>query len=265
MSVVDTEIDARGVATVWLNRPERNNAYNGDMIQALLNTFGKLAIDDACRVVVIRGRGKHFQAGADLAWIREVRAQDWAANADVSRNTTHAVQGLTTFPKPTIALIHGGCFGGGVGVAAACDIIVAAGDAIFSITEARWGLMAAPIFPQLISRMGPGRTRRYSLTCERFDGERALEIGLVDEVCAADELDATAAPIIDALLRSPPDAVAQSKESILKYSNLYFSALEMEEMVRPHAAKRLTPEADEGLASFLEKRDPDWYPKQGKG
>lgn len=265
MSVVETEIDARGVATVWLNRPERNNAYNGDMIQALLDTFGRLAIDDACRLVVIRGRGKHFQAGADLAWIREVRAQDWVANAEVSRNTTHAVQGLTTFPKPTIALIHGGCFGGGVGVAAGCDIIIAAKDAIFSITEARWGLMAAPIFPQLISRMGPGRTRRYSLTCERFSGERALEIGLVDEVCAADELDATAAPIIDALLRSPPDAVAQSKESILKYSNLYFSALEMEEMVRPHAAKRLTPEADEGLASFLEKRDPDWYPGQGKG
>ena len=265
MSVVETEIDGRGVATVWLNRPERNNAYNGDMIQALLDTFGKLAIDDACRLVVIRGRGKHFQAGADLAWIREIRTQDWTANADVSRNTTHAVQGLTTFPKPTIALIHGGCFGGGVGVAAACDIIVAAKDAIFSITEARWGLMAAPIFPQLISRMGPGRTRRYSLTCERFSGERALEIGLVDEVCGADELDATAAPIIDALLRSPPEAVAQSKESILKYSNLYFSALEMEEMVRPHAAKRLTPEADEGLASFLEKRDPYWYPGQGKG
>lgn len=265
MSVVETEIDARGVATVWLNRPERNNAYNGDMIQALLDTFGRLATDDTCRLVVIRGRGKHFQAGADLAWIREVRAQDWAANAEVSRNTTHAVQGLTTFPKPTIALIHGGCFGGGVGVASACDIIIAAQDAIFSITEARWGLMAAPIFPQLISRMGPGRTRRYSLTCERFSGERALDIGLVDEVCAADELDATAAPIIDALLRSPPEAVAQSKESILKYSNLYFSALEMEEMVRPHAAKRLTPEADEGLASFLEKRDPDWYPSQGKG
>lgn len=265
MSVVETEIDSRGVATVWLNRPERNNAYNGEMISALLETFGALATDDACRLVVIRGRGKHFQAGADLSWIREVRVKDWNANAEVSRNTTHAVQGLTTFPKPTIALIHGGCFGGGTGVAAACDIIIAARDAIFSITEARWGLMAAPIFPQLISRMGPGRTRRYSLTCERFSGERAMEIGLVDEVCDAADLDATAAPIIDALLHCPPEALAQSKESILKYSTLYFSALEMEEMVRPHAAKRLTPEADEGLASFLEKREPNWYPTGGQG
>ena len=176
----------------------------------------------------------------------------------------HAVHsshsGLTTLLKPTVALVHGGCFGGGTGIISACDIVIAARDAIFSITEARWGLMAAPIYPQLLSRLGPGRTRRYSLTCERFDGNRALEIGLVDEVCEASELDATAAPIIDALLHCPPRAVAQSKASILKYANLYFSALEYEDMALPHATIRLQDEAEEGLRSFLEKREPKWYP-----
>lgn len=258
--VIQVEIDARGVATFRLNRPEVNNAYNGDMIQALIAGLADLGEDDAVRVVVIRGNGRHFQAGADLAWVQANRDKDWDANLQISRNTTAAVQGLTIFPKPTIALVHGGCFGGGTGIAAACDIVIAAEDAIFSITEARWGLIATPIVPQLLSRLGPGRLRRYSLTCERFDGYRAFEIGFADEVCPADKLDETAAPIIDALLHCPPGALAESKAAALKYARLYFDALEMEEMARPHAAKRMTDEAQEGLQSFLEKRKPVWYP-----
>ena len=115
--------------------------------------------------------------------------------------------------------------------------------------------------PQLLSRIGPGRLRRYALTCERFGADRALEIGLVDEVCDPGQLDETAAPIIDALLHCPPDALAQSKESILKYAGLVYSDLDRAEMARPHGMKRLDPEADEGLKSFLEKRKPSWYPE----
>ena len=258
--VVQVETDARGVATVRLNRPEVNNAYDGDMIQALIAALSRLGDDAAVRVVVIRGNGRHFQAGADLAWVQANRDKDWDANLEISRATTAAVQGLTIFPKPTVALVHGGCFGGGTGIAAACDIVIAAEDAIFSITEARWGLIATPIVPQLLSRLGPGRLRRYSLTCERFDGARALEIGFADEMCPADRLDETAAPIIDALLHCPPQALAESKAAALKYARLYFDALEMEEMARPHAAKRMSDEAQEGLRSFLEKRKPSWYP-----
>ena len=258
--IVRTQIDDRGVATVTLNRPDRNNAYNGDMIDALLKGAAKLAADDAVRVVVLRGNGKHFQAGADLAWIQSVRASSVAENVDVSQRTTDAVHGLTAMPKPVVALVHGGCFGGGTGIISACDIVIADRSAIFSITEARWGLTAVPIVPQLLSRIGPGRLRRYALTCERFGADRAMEIGLVDEVCDPGDLDATAAPIIDALLHCPPDALAQSKESILKYADLNYSDLDRAEMARPHALKRLSIEADEGLKSFLEKRKPNWYP-----
>jgi len=259
-AVVLTDVDARGVGTITINRPSVNNAYNSEMIAALIDAVSSFADDTRVRVVAIRGNGKHFQAGADLGWVRGNRDKSWSENLDISRQTTTAVQSLTTLPKPTIALVHGGCFGGGTGIATACDILIAAEDAIFSITEARWGLMASPIYPQLLSRLGPGRTRRYALTCERFDGHRALEIGLADEVCPVADLDATAAPIIDALLHCPPGALAASKTSILKYCSLYYTAMEQDDMALPHATIRLQPEAEEGLASFLEKREPNWYP-----
>ncbi|MEM6662609.1 MAG: enoyl-CoA hydratase-related protein [Pseudomonadota bacterium] len=258
--IVKTKIDKRGIAWVTLNRPERNNAYNGEMIEALLTGAAKLAADERVRVVVLRGEGRHFQAGADLEWIQSVRAKDVAANLEVSQRTTDAVHGLTAMPKPVLALVHGGCFGGGTGIISACDIVIADRSAIFSITEARWGLIANPIVPQLLSRIGPGRLRRYALSCERFGAERAMEIGLVDEVCDAGALEETAAPIIDALLHCPPGALAASKESILKYSGMVYSDLDKVEMARPHAMKRLDAEADEGLKSFLEKRKPAWYP-----
>ena len=261
---VKVKIDKRGVATVTIDRPERNNAYNGQMIGELLEGAGKLATNDKVRLVVIRGNGRHFQAGADLAWIQATREQDLAHNLEVSRRTTEAVHGLTRIGKPTVALVHGGCFGGGTGIVSACDIVLADRSAIFSITEARWGLIATPILPQLISRIGPGRLRRYALTCERFGADRAMEIGLVDEVCDAGGLDELAAPIIDALLHCPPEALAQTKDAILRYGGLHFSDAELEDMVSPHGMKRLDAEADEGLKSFLEKREPAWYPEPKK-
>src|SRR5690606_4420083 len=140
----------------------------------------RLAEDDRARVIVLRGEGRHFQAGADLGWIRAIRAESVEANLEVSRRTARAIHARTALPKATVALVHGGCFGGGTGIVSACDIVLADETAIFSITEARWGLTAVPIVPQLLSRLGPGRMRRYSLTCERFDARRAFEIGLVD-------------------------------------------------------------------------------------
>jgi methylglutaconyl-CoA hydratase len=261
--VVLTDIDKRGVATVTLNRPEVNNAYNGEVVAGLANAIGTLAKDDAVRIILIRGNGKHFQAGADLKWIKENSTRDFEHNFKVSQGTTRALHGLATCPKPTIALIHGGCFGGGTGIAAACDIVVASQDAIFSITEARWGLVATPIVPLLLSRLGAGRTRRYSLTCERFDAKRAFDIGFVDEVCETGKLDETAAPIIDALLHCPPDALAGTKANALQFAGLVFTDAELEEMARVHAKRRQHPEAAEGMASFLEKRKPSWYPGEG--
>jgi methylglutaconyl-CoA hydratase len=258
--VVLHAVDARGVATVTLNRPRRNNAYNGEMIGALLDLLPRLAADAAVRVLVLRGNGPHFQAGADLTWIDEVREQGEAANLEVSRRTAEAVRGLNRFPKPTIALVHGGCFGGGIGVIAACDVVIAEDSAQFAITEARWGLMASIIIPQLNGAMGLRQVRRYALSCERFGAPRAQQIGLVHEVCAAGALDATAAPVIDAFLKSAPDAMAGTKALALAHAAQDMDADYFEALVDVHARKRASDEAVEGLASFREKRDPAWYP-----
>jgi methylglutaconyl-CoA hydratase len=258
-TTVLTEIDRRGVATVTLNRPDVNNAYNGELILGLIDAFRALAADARVRLAVIRGNGRHFQAGADLKWVRETSQLSPEANLQVSTNTTNAVRGLNQFPKPVMALVHGGCFGGGVGVVAACDIVIASEDAFFAITEARWGLMAAPIIPQLNARIGLTNVRRYALTGERLDARRAKEIGLVNEVCATGKLDEAAAPIIDALLMCGPDAIAQTKACALELAGQVVDDDLAMRLARMHAAKRMTPESAEGLASFLEKRKPVWY------
>lgn len=258
--VVLHEVDARGVATVTLNRPQVNNAYNGEMIGALLDLLPRLADERAVRVLVLRGNGPHFQAGADLKWIDEVRGQGEAANLAVSRGTAEAVRGLNEFPKPSVALVHGGCFGGGIGVIAACDVVIAEHSALFAITEARWGLLASIIIPQLNGAMGLRQVRRYAQSCERFDATRAQQIGLVHEVCAPGGLDAAAAPVIDAFLNSAPDAMAATKAIALAHAGQVMDADYFDELISVHARKRASDEAVEGLASFAGKRDPAWYP-----
>jgi methylglutaconyl-CoA hydratase len=258
-AIVLTAIDARGVATVTLNRPERRNAYNRDMIRALIAAFGALAADPKVRVILLRGNGKVFQAGADLEWIKANRDFSWEENLAVSQDTTNAVRWLNQLPKPVIALVHGGVFGGGTGVIAACDVVIAAEDTQFAITEAKWGLVATPILPQLVARMGLPNVRRYAMSCERFDARRAKEIGLVDEVCPNDGLDAAVAPIVEALLQCGPEAIAETKRSLIQLSGQYIDDEKALALAVPHAAKRLTPEAVEGLDSFLQGRPPAWY------
>ena len=176
------DIDQRGVATVTLNRPEVNNAYDAGLINGVLAAMDELGKKPHLRVVVLKGNGKHFQAGADLKWINGVRPKSTAENEAVSRATFEAVQRLNTLPIPTVALVQGGCFGGGTGVISACDVVIAADNALFSITEVRWGLTAAIIIPQLCDSIGVRQVRRYALTGERFGAEEARRIGLVHEV-----------------------------------------------------------------------------------
>jgi len=215
------DVDARGVVTVTLNRPEVNNAYNGDMIDGLHEALDMLGPKPDARVVVIRGNGRHFQAGADLAWISSVSHTSPAENERVSRMTAEAVRRLDIVPIPTVALIQGGCFGGGTGVASVCDIVVAAENAIFAITEVRWGLMAGVILPQLCQAMGVRNVRRYALSSERFGPDVALRMGFVHEVCKLDELDATGARIVDALLMNAPEAVTATKIRTMEVAGSY--------------------------------------------
>jgi methylglutaconyl-CoA hydratase len=253
-------LDARGVATVTLNRPRVNNAYNGDLIEGLHETLDALGARADLRAVVVRGAGRHFQAGADLRWVAEVAAQSPAENDRASRATAEAVRRLEALPVPTLALIQGGCFGGGTGLVAACDVAVAAEDAVFSVSETRWGLMAGIILPQLSRAMGPRHARRYALTGERFDAHEACRIGLVHEVCAPDALDARGAAIVDAVLAGAPRATAATKHRLLQVTGADLGNGAFGDLVREHAALRQLDEAAQGLAAFRAKRSPPWVP-----
>jgi methylglutaconyl-CoA hydratase len=255
-----TSLDARGVATVTFNRPEVNNAYNGDLIQAVLRAMDDLATRTGVRAVVLKGNGKHFQAGADLAWINAVRIASAAENEAVSRATAQVVDRLNRLPVPVVALVQGACFGGGTGIIAACDLVIAADNALFSITEVRWGLTAAIIIPQLNDAISVRQVRRYALTGERFTARDAHRIGLVHEVVPAAELDAAGAKFIDQLLDNDPIAIAETKATILESAWGGFDEATFDALVASHAAKRQTPEAAEGLASFAEKRKARWTP-----
>ena len=260
-TIVMSETDPRGVVTVTLNRPEVNNAYNGDLVAALRETVAAVAVDDGIRVMVLRGNGKHFQAGADVAWLKQIGELALDENIKISRHTAMMMRELTEVPKPTIALVHGACMGGGTGIVAACDIVIASQDAMFAISEARWGVVASIIFPQLNAAIGVRNVRRYALSCERFDAYKAKEIGLVHEVCETGGLDAAATPIIDGLLLAGPDALAQSKRDMLQTAGLLLNDEAFERLVRNHAEKRTSVQAAEGLLSFIEKRKPAWYPQ----
>ena len=183
------DLDTRGVATVTFNRPEVNNAYDGGLIHGVLSAMEELGKKPSLRVVMLRGNGRHFQAGADLKWINGVRPKSPEENEAVSQATFEAVQRLNRLPIPTVALVQGGCFGGGTGIISACDVVIAADNALFSITEVRWGLTAAIIIPQLCDSIGVRQVRRYALTGERFGAEEARRIGLVHEVVPPTELE----------------------------------------------------------------------------
>ena len=260
-SPILTDLDARGVATVTFNRPEVNNAYDGAFIRGLLDAMDGLGREPGLRVVVLRGNGRHFQAGADLKWINSVRPQGREANREASRATAEAVDRLNRLPVPVVALVQGGCFGGGTGIVSACDVVIAADNAIFSISEVRWGLHAGIIIPQLNDAIGARQVRRYALTGERFDAAEARRIGLAHEVVALSELEARGAELVARILENSRSAMATTKQHVLEHARGGFDRRTFDALVESHAAARQTTDAAEGLASFAEKRSAAWAPK----
>jgi methylglutaconyl-CoA hydratase len=259
-SIVLTSIDPRGAATITLNRPEVHNAYDGALIDALAAAVAALADEPRVRLLILRARGRHFQAGADLVWLREVAGFALEDNVAFSRRTTFAIQALNAFHRPTLALVHGACFGGGVGMVAACDVAIATESASFALTEVRWGVIPAPILPQLCAAIGVRELRRYGITGERFDAREARRIGLVHEVCPDDGLDVAAAPVVEAILKGAPEAVRDAKRLVLAEAGLDLTGQQVEALAVQAALRRASAEAARGLASFLDKRDPPWYP-----
>ena len=257
--VVLVELDRRGIATVSLNRPEINNAYNDAVIAGLGAAFTRLGGDPAVRLVVLRGIGRHFQAGADLSFLRRLTTASAADNLAFSRATVAAISGLQNFPHPTLALVHGGCFGGGVGMVAACDMAVASEDAVFSLTETRWGITPAPVMPALIAAMGPralGRTPSpASASGIRGAAPRARPCGLHA---------GRPRPGRRADHRGHPDGGARGDggDQAPRPRMPWLGGLRrrLEALAVEGAQRRHSLEAVEGLASFAEKRPPRWYP-----
>ena len=225
----------------------------------MLGALGTLADDPRVRLLVLRGKGKNFQAGADLAWLKRVAGFALEDNVAFSRRTTRAMCGLNEFPVPTIALVHGACYGGGVGMVACCDVRIATETAAFALSEVRWGVIPAPIIPQLCAAMGVSSLRRYGITGERFDAHEARRIGLIHEVCAEGGLDRAAEPIVEAVLRSAPEAVRETKRLALAEAGL--EAVSRTSRRWRHRPRRSAPRPKPPKASraFKQKRDAAWY------
>lgn len=259
MARVLLETDDRGVATATLNRPEVGNAYDEDLLDELIAGLTRLGADAAVRCLVLRGAGRHFQAGADINWLERATAYPPARNHAASMATTRAMQLLNEFPRPTIAVVRGACFGGGCGMVCCVDVAFAAPDALFGLTEVRVGVAPTPISTHMVHAMGLRHTRRYALTGERFDAAEAERIGLVHAVVPAERLDARVAEVVDAILLGAPQAIAVTKRSFLGANGLLLDARQMDLLAHESWTQRATDEAREGTAAFREKRRPSWY------
>ena len=252
-------IDPRGVATVTLNRPEVANAYHEELLRALTAALEQLAGDPAVRAVVIRGAGKHFQAGADINWLNRLSHQGPEENYIASIVTVRFSKTLNELPKPTVAVIHGACFGGGVGIVCCVDVALATPDAIFAISEVRHGIAPTPISTYMVDAIGARQTRRYALTGERFGAEEACRIGLVHEVVREDQMEARLAELLDSIILGAPGAIARTKLSVLGVNGLLLEEREAELLAHEGWMQRQSPEGREGTTAFREKRRPSWY------
>jgi methylglutaconyl-CoA hydratase len=253
------EIERSGAkATLWLNRPERHNAFDDALIAELSAALVELAADSAIRVVLLAGRGKSFSAGADLAWMKRMAGYTAAENEADALKMAEMLNRLGSFPKPTIALVQGAAMGGGVGLVAACDIAIAAEDAQFAFSEARLGLTPATISPYVIAAIGPRAARRYFLTAERFGAQQALHLGLVSAVVPAADLGGEANKLADILCQNSPGAMAEAKRLIADVTGRPIDAALRSETAGRIARQRASVEGREGVAAFLDKRKPSW-------
>jgi methylglutaconyl-CoA hydratase len=242
----------RGAVTVTLNRPDKGNALDRETLTLLIAALDRLEADASVRVLVLRGEGKHFCSGAD---VRADLAGDTAAvirRDDASIDS--ACHRLNSLSKPTIAIVQGACIGGGLGLACACDVVLATPDAFFAIPEVRLGFPPAALMPIFLAAFNTRFMRRYLLAGDRFGAEQAEIAGLVHGIHAAAQMDAALGKITTAFLGAAPGAVANAKALLLK-----LSAGNTEDLHGLHARWIASEEAREGIASFKEKRHPNWH------
>ena len=253
------EIDDRGVATVTLNRPELHNAFNDVVIAGLTSIFAELGKNSKVRVVVLAATGASFSAGAELGWMKRAAKFSYEENLADARKLAQMLDDLARLPVPTIALVQGAAYGGGVGLAACCDIVIAIASATFCLSEVKLGLTPATISPYVVAAIGARQAKRYFTTAERFDGPTAQRIGLVHDIVGAPEdLVTTRDRIVNHILQAGPQAVAAAKDLVYAVAGQPIGPELMAETARRIADRRLSAEGQEGLSAFLEKRKPNW-------
>ena len=246
------------VTYIWLNRPELHNAFNTQVIEELHHCFTQLNERDDVRVVILAGRGKSFSAGADLNWMKHAGQASQAENEADALKLATMLHSLATLKQPTIARVHGIAFGGGMGLASACDICIASTDAKFATSEVRLGLAPSTISPYVIRAIGVRQASRYFLTAERISAEQAFNIGLAHEIAAADELDHKVDEIVQALLLGGPEAQTASKQLIQLVDQKQLTQELLLQTAQHIAHVRQGSEAKEGLNAFLNKQSPTW-------
>ncbi len=243
-----SKIDSRQVATITFNRPDAHNALNGAMFIALAQAIEGLESNPDIRMLVIRGAGKSFCAGADLK-------DPGSAAAPSLPNVARKLQ---AFSRPVVAVLQGACIGGGLAFAAVADIVIASEDTYFAIPEVRLGFNPASLIPMFNHALGPRNTMRYVLGGDRFDAAKAYKMGLVHHLCSTRKLEATTAPIVEALLAGGPEALKAAKKTMLDLNGQIITAEQADYLDALGKETRESAEADEGRASFKEKRPPKW-------
>jgi methylglutaconyl-CoA hydratase len=246
------------VATVTLDRPDVRNAFNEATIAELALAFDELGRDEDVRAIVLAANGAAFCAGGDLNWMKQMAAYSDAENRADAAKLADMLRTIYLCPKPVVAKVQGDCYAGGMGLVAACDITVAVDTAHFCLSEVKLGLIPATISPYVIKAMGENAARRYFLTAERFSAREAHRIGFVHEVVAADELDASVAAIVKALVNNSPNAVKEAKVLVRDIAGRAVDNALLADTAERIAAIRASGEGREGVASFLEKRKPSW-------
>lgn len=249
------------LATVWLNRPEIHNAFNETMISELIEAFDLLGGDEKTRIILLRGKGKSFCAGADLNWMRGVAGYSYEQNYAESLNLSKCFYKIYTSPKPTIAIVHGAAIGGANGLLAACDFACCDDNTTFSLSEVKIGIIPACISPYILKRVGEYASRELMLTGKRFKGYEAEYHRLVNISLPDDEIDTYVNDIITHLRTSGPKAMSQCKRLLHDVSNVWSMEEAIEKTAEMIAEIRASDEGQEGMAAFLEKRKPGWVKK----
>ena len=250
------------VRRLRLDRASLHNAFDAQLIAALTAALAEAGADPALRVVVLEGDGPSFSAGADLNWMRGMAAASEAENREDSLALARLMRRLDELPKPTVARVHGAAFGGGVGLVACCDIAIGVPEAKFGLTESRLGLLPAVISPYVVNAIGPRQARRWFASAEVFDAVEALRIGLLHQVVPAGELDAAVQRQVALLLKAGPVAASSAKALVRSACAHADGTRHDADNAALIARLRVSPEGQEGLSAFLEKRSPAWTAKE---